>query len=139
MKKCSTCKEILPLSMFCKRQKAKDGLQWYCRECDRKYCLKWREKHRDVMRAQYRKSDQKRKEKANKYRREVVSRLKKTAREAVKYAVRVGKLKKPDHCSFCAVKPTKIEGHHTDYSKKLEVIWLCGVCHMRLHHGIGQK
>ena len=29
----------------------------------------------------------------------------------------------------------KIEGHHEDCSKPLEVIWLCPVCHKTLHLG----
>ena len=31
-----------------------------------------------------------------------------------------------------------IEGHHEDYSKPFDVIWLCHRCHMRLHHTIAE-
>lgn len=33
IKKCSKCKRMLPKSAFNKNQKAKDGLQYECREC----------------------------------------------------------------------------------------------------------
>lgn len=54
------------------------------------------------------------------------------ARKAVLYAVKVGKLRKPSKCSKCG-KVANLDGHHPDYSKKLEVIWLCRECHQKLH------
>jgi hypothetical protein len=35
---------------------------------------------------------------------------------------------RPDRCSKCKVK-CKPHGHHPDYSKPLEVVWLCPGCH----------
>jgi hypothetical protein len=26
-----------------------------------------------------------------------------------------------------------VHGHHPDYSKRLEVVWLCSVCHAAVH------
>ena len=52
------------------------------------------------------------------------------ARTAVGNAVRDGKLQK-EPCLFCGT--AKVHGHHRDYSKPLEVIWLCARCHNRLH------
>jgi len=51
----------------------------------------------------------------------------------VNYAVRIGKLIKPKYCSSCN-KKKRLYGHHIDYSKALEVIWLCGSCHKLLHN-----
>ena len=49
------------------------------------------------------------------------------ARQAVANAVRDGRLKK----MFCAVcKAEKVESHHEDYEKPLEVIWLCKKHHV---------
>jgi len=50
------------------------------------------------------------------------------AKSAVYYAVRHGKLIRPDHCVLCGQK-CRPQAHHDDYSKPLEVIWLCSPCH----------
>ena len=46
--------------------------------------------------------------------------------------IRMGKIMKPDICEMC-LKKIKIEGHHEDYSKPLEVKWVCKRCHANLH------
>lgn len=53
------------------------------------------------------------------------------AQTALGNAVRDGRIKKPKACSRCNVKAKRIEGHHEDYTKPLEVIWLCTLCHRR--------
>lgn len=45
-------------------------------------------------------------------------------------AVRDGRLRKLP-CLFCGAE--KVHAHHRDYSKPLDVIWLCPKCHHRLH------
>jgi len=42
------------------------------------------------------------------------------------------KIIRPDICSSCG-KKVKVDGHHPDYSKPLEVIWLCKKCHKKEH------
>lgn len=51
-------------------------------------------------------------------------------------AVECGKLKRPSTCERCGCDPgvdrlgrSKIEGHHKDHAKALEVEWLCDKCH----------
>jgi hypothetical protein len=39
---------------------------------------------------------------------------------------------KPDHCSICRSSEW-IEAHHSDYSKPLEVLWVCKKCHNAIH------
>ena len=51
------------------------------------------------------------------------------ARQAVSNAVRDGRLARPSRCSKCGDDSRRIEGHHEDYSKLLEVVWLCSLCH----------
>lgn len=43
-----------------------------------------------------------------------------------------GRLVKPTSCTRCGG-GGRIEAHHTDYSKKLAVEWLCKACHAAEH------
>jgi hypothetical protein len=53
--------------------------------------------------------------------------------DAVYKALKKGILKKPDLCSKCGLKKT-IHAHHKDYSKPLDVVWLCNSCHAKIHY-----
>lgn len=52
------------------------------------------------------------------------------AKWTVRYAVKTGKLK-PQPCVRCGKKKT--ETHHDDYTKPLDVVWMCRVCHRKEH------
>lgn len=58
-----------------------------------------------------------------------------TARGLVAKAIKDGVLVRPETCSRCGSKAKNswatgnIEAHHEDYSKPLDVIWLCKTCH----------
>ncbi len=54
------------------------------------------------------------------------------ARNIVLRAVKKGDLVRPEVCERCGTDGT-IDGHHFDYSKPLEVLWLCRSCHRREH------
>ena len=56
------------------------------------------------------------------------------ARQCLRRAVNRGKIIKPVNCERCGMKKERIEGHHNDYSKRLDVEWLCVDCH-KLEHG----
>jgi predicted transcriptional regulator len=51
---------------------------------------------------------------------------------AVQRAVEAGVLVKPKACQRCG-NERFLEGHHHDYSKPLDVEWLCRGCHMAHH------
>jgi hypothetical protein len=55
------------------------------------------------------------------------------AKGKVAYAIKTGKLKRPNICSKCHKTKKTIIAHHDDYSKPLEVRWLCHSCHKLLH------
>ena len=54
------------------------------------------------------------------------------ARCAVSNAVRDGKLVRPTICPQCDDE-CMVEAHHPDYTKPLEVEWLCAPCHQAEH------
>ncbi len=51
------------------------------------------------------------------------------------YAIKRGEITKPNNCEKCA-RETHLSGHHEDYSKPLEVQWLCASCHKLKHSPI---
>lgn len=50
-------------------------------------------------------------------------------------AVKTGRIVKPTNCSDCGVvvPKSRMDGHHEDYNKPYDVIWLCRACHARRH------
>jgi hypothetical protein len=54
------------------------------------------------------------------------------ARRLLQGAVARGEIVRPKECQECGV-GGRIDGHHPDYTKPLDVMWLCRRCHMKLH------
>jgi ribosomal protein S27AE len=67
---------------------------------------------------------------ARRLRRNPVERMKLEARWQAKAALEGGRLEKGP-CSNCG--ETKVEMHHADYFRPLEITWLCERCHLALH------
>ena len=65
---------------------------------------------------------------------------KRVAQRAVQWLVSSGKITKPTACPNCHMDtPSNLmHGHHEDYSKPLDVIWMCHACH-RAHHNTLRK
>lgn len=51
--------------------------------------------------------------------------------QLVHRALRQGLLVKAERCEECGVPSTKLQAAHSDYSKPLDVRWLCSSCHSR--------
>ena len=51
------------------------------------------------------------------------------ARNKVKVALRNGTLVKPNCCEYCGVSGVPLEAHHEDYTKPLDVRFICEDCH----------
>lgn len=57
---------------------------------------------------------------------------KRKAHQAIRSAVKAGRIIKPVECQCCgSVKP--LQAHHHDYSMPLDVQWLCAACHAKEH------
>jgi hypothetical protein len=58
----------------------------------------------------------------------------------VQKAVQRGNIKKPRCCQMCGqpFAPDKLQAHHHDYSRPLDVSWYCGPCHKALHKRLGK-
>lgn len=60
--------------------------------------------------------------------------LKRRARSAVMVAKAAGRLVEPERCEECGCLG-RLEAHHPDYSRALDVQWLCRDCHAAVHGG----
>ena len=58
--------------------------------------------------------------------------VKNRANRILKRAVESGSVNKPEMCECCGIVPVEC-GHHWDYSKPLDVYWLCRGCHRKVH------
>lgn len=61
------------------------------------------------------------------------NKLKISAVQKVGDALRYGKMVKPEICEKCG-KKTELQGHHEEYTKPLDVKWLCRLCHCHEHN-----
>lgn len=136
MKNCFKCKENKPLSDFYKHKAMTDGHLNKCKDCTKRDTRR----HRALRFDYYSKYDQKRyqedgerRKKQNIHGRKWREKHPKAykAQTAVSNAVRDGRLLK-EPCLFCGAEKN-IHAHHNDYSKPLDVVWLCAKCHHRMH------
>jgi hypothetical protein len=58
---------------------------------------------------------------------------KRKAHVLVGNAVRDGRLSKPTKCQICGEEHHRIHGHHEDYTRPLDVVWVCPPCHQAFH------
>lgn len=89
-----------------------------CRDAEKEYQREYRDANRERLNAYDR-----RPERTTTIRDDPAKRR---AREKVKAALRRGRLVRQP-CESCGAKPA--QAHHADYSKPLEVRWLCPPCH----------
>lgn len=146
---CKYCKTDKPIDDFYQSTIRKDGKSGNCKECIRARVRANRSSNLDY----YREFDrdranlphrvQARKEyQATERGQQKLSEAKaayvernpfiRQAHSAVNNAVRDGKLVKPSECESCNDE-TVLHGHHCDYNKPLDVMWLCDPCHKQWH------
>lgn len=134
-KQCFKCGETRPLSEFYRHAQMGDGHLNKCKDCTKKDVRAHRIDNPDRVRAydrQRAKLPHRVAQRQANYVQEWDNhpdRMK--ARNAVSNAVRNGRLAKRP-CAFCGA-DEGLEAHHHDYSKPLDVTWLCRPCHRRFH------
>ena len=121
-KKCSKCKLIMPIIQFASDSKKFLGLSCQCLRCHRIRLKEYRQSHKNIVRKRikcYWKTHPK----------EI------RANWLLQTWVRTGKIIKPNRCSYCMKKTFRylLHGHHPDYGKPTEVVWLCPRCHKKEH------
>jgi len=136
IKKCFKCGTEKDISLFYKHNKMSDGHLGKCKECTKKDVTEHRNKNIERIRI-YDRNRAKLPHRIlnNKLRTKWFRKhnpVEYAAHILLSNAVKSGKIKKPTKCSNCN-KRTMIHGHHENYHKPLDVIWLCPVCHKLLH------
>jgi len=152
-KKCFKCGRVMPIDNFYRHQQMADGQLNKCKECSKKDVLENRAKRIDY----YKEFDRKRADlpKRVKARKEYAKKMKDDpvfkasvytstkkyrennpekykAHSKVNNSSGDKKIEKPELCSVCG-KKKNLEGHHYDYSKPLDVVWVCHTCHIKIH------
>jgi hypothetical protein len=146
LKTCRRCKEEKPLHDFGRKKISADGLNWWCKKCNVEANTAYRKtENGSVKLKEYRNSDRGRmvaKNADKKFRSSEKWKIwidetkdkyafRRRARRMAMHAVYMGRLdRKP--CEVCGTNE-KIEAHHDDYSKPLDVRWLCQAHHRQWH------
>ncbi len=139
VKKCPKCKETKNFTKFYKSRFTKDGLHGWCKICCLKGNLRYQQTEggKEAHQRARQKYDQtpagkeSHRKSTQKIRQDYPQKHK--ARNTLNNAIRDGKLERLTYCEHC-FREGLAEGHHPDYDKPLEVIWLCRGCHTELHN-----
>ncbi len=114
-KRCPYCNTVKSYSLFYNNSLTRDGYDYDCKECRRKQD---QTKQKRKYRVRYRLLQKVAKADKNK------------SRDALKYAVKKGKiLRQP--CFFCGERKT--QAHHLIYSHPFKVVWVCSSHHAAIH------
>ena len=138
-KTCFKCGVEKEFSEFYAHKQMAGGLLGKCKECAKADVRKNYRRRRHQYAAYYKARSQSSTRKAQRalHTRNARAKnpLKYKARMAVGNALRSGLITKGP-CRDCGVVNT--EAHHDDYSRPLDVVWLCFACHRRVHEYVVQ-
>lgn len=133
-KQCKSCLAIKPTTMFYKHKGMVDGLLNNCKDCVKARVSKHRKENIDKIRAYDRdRGNRQSKDYLRGYREKYPNKYK--AHNLVNNRLRSGDLIKGT-CEVCGC--SEVHGHHDDYSKPLEVRWLCPEHHKQWHEENGE-
>jgi len=118
MQVCSRCGDNKPIEDYY-RNSSGNPYNW-CKLCDKIRVQAWDRRNKDRLKSINLRKRQARPEQFR-------------ARQRVAYAIKTGKLAKPNVCEDCGANDRRIYGHHADYGKPLQVNWVCSKCHASRH------
>ena len=129
-KQCFKCRSVKPLVDFYKHPMMGDGHLGKCKECTKLDVQKNRRRNLNYYRAYDRiRGNRMTAEDVRRQRARHPEKYK--ARTAVGNAIRDGRLIRQP-CQECGA-AENVHAHHHDYSKPLDVTWLCSDCHWQEH------
>lgn len=135
MKQCFKCLRSLPKEAFYRHPQMADGRLNKCKDCAKIDTRQWYALTRDARASYDLKRDRtaerrrQRQEAGKRHRQKHPDRA--AARTAVSNAVKRGDLIRQP-CQLCGA--TKSQAHHRDYSRPLDVEWMCFRCHREVAH-----
>lgn len=135
-KKCRLCKKLKPetTEYFYKSTECRGGLLNQCKSCHLVISRVRQHKNYDRTKEKLRYDIKKKKkgyiERVREYNRRPHVKEKNRIRSALRHAVKIGNIIKLP-CEVCG--NIKSQGHHKDYNKPLDVLWLCHIHHMEQH------
>jgi hypothetical protein len=163
LKRCNYCGKRLERSQFDASVLSKDGLLSDCRTCTpkgKKSNLTYKNRHQSAIRQYNRSYRNRNKPEIRQYNRAYRKKNREARRlslvqwrknnpshvndwrrrnpqayaahQAVERAIASGILQRPGACEKCQ-SPVPVHAHHEDYSKPLDVQWLCADCHWHIH------
>ena len=161
IKKCIRCKKEKDICSFYKHKGMADGYLNVCIECKKKYSISYRIKNIEYIKEYDRNRPnriernkqfslkrallkEKEPELYKKQKKESIIRFrmkypeKIKAHDRVSYAIKNGILKRAPFCQMCKAE-ARCEAHHEDYTKPLDVLWLCDNCHKKRHKEIRKE
>ena len=143
-KQCKQCGKNLPVTSFAVADTKRGYRRGVCRDCLRPHLNAYAKasrsrryhanagKYRDKLRRKNLERHAKNRAEHYRQNREYEKRHpdRHRAKARVQYALKTGKLTRLP-CQVCGV--TKTQAHHDDYTRPLDVIWLCRECHAERH------
>jgi hypothetical protein len=134
MKKCKGCGELKYISEFYEHPATKDGHLGSCKECKKKYARSYEKTDAGKLVEKRRNSKPERQSNIAKTTRawQIENPEKRLAHSRLWHAIYDGRVVRKTTCDDCGV-TGKIVAHHEDYTKALDVDWLCSPCHGKRH------
>jgi len=132
---CTKCGREKPLDAFPPHKRCRLGRNTQCRDCINAYQRAYHRQHLERSRAKYRRFYHRHKDRIAGREQRLDRKAKNDIRQLVRLAVRTGLLTKPKRCERCGQEPPphRLHAHHPDYTRPLDVAWLCSLCHGKEH------